>query len=195
MLSILDRRLRPWHFWLANAVALGWFVGMSLLTSEALPGAHLVRCPIGLCLGFYAPDVLRETLDGLDEDGRIFLADTLLPLDMILPALLLVALAITCVWFTRPGEPMSVPVSSGARYTFLAVPLLYCLADYGENFYLGEALEAYPEITDELAHRASLLTAAKSQLVVASVGLAAALAVAAWSLSRRGRDGLPPGPR
>jgi hypothetical protein len=192
MLSILDRRLRPWHFWLANAVAVGWFAGMSLLTSEALPGAHLVRCPIGLCLGFYAPDELRETLDGLEEGGRAFLADTLLPLDMILPALLLIAFGVTSVWFTRPGASMSVPVSAGARYTLLSVPLLYCLADYGENFALGEALEAYPDITDELAHRASLLTAAKSQLVVASLGVAAALALAAWSLGRRG--GPPPGP-
>ena len=192
MLSILDRRLRPWHFWLANAVAVGWFAGMSLLTSEALPGAHLVRCPIGLCLGFYAPDELRETLDGLEEGGRAFLADTLLPLDMILPALLLIAFGVTSVWFTRPGASMSVPVSAGARYTLLSVPLLYCLADYGENFALGEALEAYPDITDELAHRASLLTAAKSQLVVASLGVAAALALAAWSLGRR--HGSPPGP-
>jgi hypothetical protein len=193
MLSILDRRLRPWHFWLANAVALGWFAGMSFLTREALPGTQLVRCPIGLCLGFYAPDELRETLDGLEEGGRAFLADTLLPLDMILPALLLIAFCVTCVWFTRPGEPMSVPVSTSARYTFLCVPLLYCLADYGENFALGEALEAYPDISDELAHRASLLTAAKSQLIVASLGIAAALAVAAWSLARGSRGGSPPG--
>ncbi len=193
MLSILDRRLKPWHFWLANAVALGWFAAMSVLTREALPGAELVRCPIGLCLGFYAPDELRETLEALDEGGRAFLADTLLPLDMVLPVLLLIALGITCVWFTRPGKDMSVPVSAGARYTFLCVPLLYCLADYGENIALGEALDAYPDISDALAHRASLLTAAKSQLVVASIGLAAALAVAAWSLAQRKSGRSPPG--
>jgi hypothetical protein len=54
-----------------------------------------------------------------------------------------------------------------------------------------EALQAYPNIPYRLARRASILTAAKSQLVVASLGLAVALAIAAWGLAHHWRDGWP----
>ena len=111
---------------------------------------------------------------------------------MVLPTLLLVAFAVTYVWFSRPGRATAVPLSSGARYAFLCVPLFYCLADYAENWTLAEALQAYPNIPYRLARRASILTAAKSQLVVASVGIAVALAVAAWGTAHRsGSDAGP----
>lgn len=194
MLSVLDRRLKSWHFWVANSVAVGWFVAMGLATQAALPGVKLFRCPIGLCLGYYSPVELQTTLTKIGRNGREFLAETLLPLDMVLPALLLVALTITYVWFSRPGAAFAVPLSPGARYAFLCVPLLYCLADYAENWSLVEALQAYPNIPYRLARRASFLTAAKSQLIVASLGIAVALAIAAWGLSRRspGEGGWPP---
>lgn len=194
MLSVLDRRLKAWHFWLANGVALAWFAGMSFATQAALPGVKLFRCPIGLCLGYYSPIELQTTLTKIGKSGREFLADTLLPLDMVLPALLLVALTITYLWFSRPGAPFSVPLSSGARYSFLCVPLFYCVADYAENWSLADALQAYPSIPYRLARRASILTAAKSQLIVAALGIAVALAIAAWGVARRsaGAAELPP---
>ena len=74
---------------------------------------------------------------------------------------------------------------------FLCVPLLYCLSDYAEDWTLVEALHAYPNVPYRLARRASILTAAKSQLVVASVGLAVAFAIAAWGLAHHWRDGSP----
>jgi hypothetical protein len=152
-------------------------------TQSALPGVKLFRCPIGLCLGYYSPVELQTTLTKIGRNGREFLTETLLPLDMVLPALLLVALAITYIWFSRPGHPVNVPLSRGARYAFLCVPLFYCLADYAENWTLAEALQAYPNIPYRLARRASLLTAAKSQLIVASLGIAVALAIAGWGFA------------
>ena len=141
--------------------------------------------------GYYSPIELHATLTKIGRGGREFLANTLLPLDMVLPTLLLIALSVTYVWFSRPGHEMSVPLSTGARYAFLCVPLLYCLSDYAENLTLVEALQAYPNIPYRLARRASILTAAKSQLVVASLGLAVALAIAAWGLAHHWRDGWP----
>src|SRR5437763_13325242 len=146
MLSVLDRHLRSWHFWLANAAAVAWFAGMSLATQAAMPGVKLFRCPIGLCLGYYSPGELHATLTKIGKNGREFLAETLLPLDAALPALLLVALCVTYVWFTRSGHDMAVPLTPRARCAFLCVPLLYCLADYAENWTLAEALQAYPNI-------------------------------------------------
>jgi hypothetical protein len=109
---------------------------------------------------------------------------------MLLPAMLFVAFTITYVWFSRPGQAVAVPLSSGARYAFLCVPLAYGLADYAENWALAESLQAYPNIPYRLARRASILTATKSQLVVASVGIAVALVVAAWGTAHRsGNDG------
>ena len=64
------------------------------------------------------------------------------------------------------------------------VPLFYCLADYAENWTLAEALQAYPNISYRLARRASFLTAAKSQLIVAAIGLALALVIAACGTER-----------
>lgn len=184
MLSVLDRRLTFWHLCVANGVALAWFVGMSVATQAALPGIKLFRCPIGLCLGYYSPAELQATLTRVGRNGRQFFAETLLPLDMLLPALLLVALTITYVWFTRPS-PDAVPLSSGARYALLCVPLFYCLADYAENWALAEALQTFPNVSYRLARRASFLTAAKSQLIVASFGIALALVIVAWGRTRR----------
>lgn len=188
MLAVLDRHVRAWHLWVANGVALTWFVGMSIASRVALPNVVLFRCPIGFCAGGYAPSDLRAALTDIGPEGRAFVRDTLLPLDRVLPAVLLVALLITYVWFSRPGQRMAVPLSPGARYALLAVPVLYCLADYGENWAVAEMLRAYPSVDDRLAFRASLLTAAKSQLVAASIGIALALAIAAWGSSSRPRE-------
>jgi hypothetical protein len=201
MLSVLDRHLKLWHVLLANILALGWFAGMQIATQAALPGVKLFRCPIGMCLGYYSPNELYATLARIGRNGRQFFAETLLPLDMLLPTLLLVAFTVTYVWFSRPGHALAVPLSTGARYAFLCVPLLYSLADYAENWTLVESLQAYPNIPYRLARRASFLTATKSQLVVASIGIAVALAVAAWGTAHRsgddahhrlGEDGPPP---
>jgi hypothetical protein len=180
MLYLLDRHIKFWHMCLANGAALAWFAGMSLSIAAALPGARLFRCPIGLCLGYYAPIELQATLTAIGKDGRRFLAETLLPLDMVLPALLALALILTCVWFSRPNQARPIPLSRGARAALLCVPLLYCLADYAENWALAEALDAFPNIPYRLARRASFLTATKSQLVTAALGIALALAIAAW---------------
>jgi hypothetical protein len=185
MLSVLDRRIRFWHVVLANIVAVAWFAVIQVATQAALPGVKLFRCPIGMCLGYYSPNELNATLTRIGRAGRQFFAETLLPLDMVLPALLLIAFSLTYVWFSRPGQTTAVPLSSGARYAFLCVPLFYCLADYAENWTLVESLQAYPNIPYRLARRASFLTAAKSQLVVASIGIAVALVVAAWGTAHR----------
>jgi hypothetical protein len=186
MLHLLDRHIKFWHMCLANGAALAWFAGMNLSIQVALPGARLFRCPIGLCLGYYAPIELQATLTAIGKDGRHYLADTLLPLDMVLPALVAVALVLTCVWFSRAT---AMPLSRGARAALLCVPLLYCLADYAENWALAEALEAFPNIPYRLARRASFLTAAKSQLVTAALGIALALAIAAWGRAHQQRPG------
>ena len=120
MLSVLDRRIRFWHVALANIVALAWFAGIQVATQAALPGVKLFRCPIGMCLGYYSPNELNATLTRIGRSGRQFFAETLLPLDMVLPALLLVAFWLTYVWFSRPGQAIAVPLSAGARYAFLA---------------------------------------------------------------------------
>ena len=159
MLSVLDRHLKLWHVVLANVLALGWFAGMQLATQAALPGVKLFRCPIGMCLGYYSSNELNATLARIGRNGRQFLAETLLPLDMVLPALLLVAFTVTYVWFSRPGQAVAVPLSAGARYAFLCVPLFYSLADYAENWTLVESLAGLsqhplpPRAQGELPHR------------------------------------------
>jgi hypothetical protein len=81
----------------------------------------------------------------------------------------------------------AIPLGQGARTALLCVPLLYCLADYAENWALAEALDAFPEIPYRLARRASLLTAAKSQLVTAAIGVALALAISGWGRGQKHR--------
>jgi|GEM_PF-3306727 len=189
MLSVLDRRLTLWHVWLLNVIALAWFAGMLLATQSSLPGVKLFRCPIGLCLGYYTPLELHATLTRIGAEGRQFLLQTLLPLDMVLPFLVLAALTLTYAWYSRPANGTTVPLSRGARYALMCTPLAYCAADYAENWALAEVLAAYPNVPYRLARRASFLTAAKSQLIVASVGIAVALVVAAWGLAHRSRNG------
>jgi hypothetical protein len=184
MLSVLDRHVRFWHVCVVNAATLAWFFAMGYATSSALPGVKLFRCPIGLCPGYYAPIELQATLTRIGRDGRDFLADMLLPLDMVLPALVLIALTLTYVWLSRSEDGFAMPLSRGARSALLCVPLLYCLSDYAENFALAEALQVFPNIPYRLARRASILTAAKSQLIVAAIGIGAALAIAAWGRAR-----------
>jgi hypothetical protein len=189
MLFFLDRHLRLWHVCLADGAALAWFAAMNLAAQSGLPGIRLFRCPIGLCFGPYAPVELQATLTRIGKEGRRFLSDTLLPLDMVLPALLALALMLTCLWLSRADATTGMGLSRGARLALLSVPLLYCSADYAENWALAEALAAFPDIPYRLARRASFLTAAKSQLVTAAVGIALALAVAVWGRSRQRRSG------
>ena len=184
MLSVLDRHIKLWHVALIDAAAVAWFAGMTFATQNALPGAKLFRCPIGMCPGYYSPNDLQTTLTAIGKNGREFFSNTLLPLDMVLPALLLVALVVTYLWLSQQGHPVSIPLTVGSRCMLLAVPVLYCLSDYAENLTLLEALDAYPNISYRLARRASFLTATKSQLVVASVGIAVALLIAAWGRHR-----------
>ena len=189
MLAVLDRHIRAWHMQLAIGAAVAWFVVMTLATQAALPGVKLFRCPVGLCPGYYLPNELHATLTRIGKNGRDFFAETLLPLDMVLPTLLLIAFAAAYIWYTRPGEAFAVPLSPGFRHALLSVPILYCLADYAENWTLVEALRAYPNIPYWLARRASFLTATKSQLVTASIGIAIALAIAAWGRGRASPSG------
>jgi hypothetical protein len=53
-------------------------------------------------------------------------------------------------------------------------------------------LRTYPNIPYWLARRASFLTATKSQLITASVGIAVALAIAAWGRGRADGSSFPP---
>jgi hypothetical protein len=191
MLAVLDRNIKAWHLWAVNGLTVAWFIAITVASRMALPEVALFRCPVGFCAGGYAPDDLRATLTDIGEEGRDFLRDTLLPLDLILPALLCCAFMVTYVFFSRPGHASAIPLTSGARYGLLAVPLLYGLADYGENWAVAQMLQAFPKIGDALAHRASVLTAAKSQLVAASLGIAVALAIAAWGSGRSGRPRAP----
>ncbi|MDX2201927.1 MAG: hypothetical protein NW223_04210 [Hyphomicrobiaceae bacterium] len=190
VLMTLDRALRPLHVVLANAAALVWFVTVTLEGRQALPSAALVRCPIGFCAGGYSPEELYSMLDEIGEDGRAFLHDTMLRSDLVLPALVLLALVLDIVWFSRSDARVSVPLEPLARGCLLVAPVLYCIVDYLENMLLGEMLRAYPALEDTTAERLSLLTAAKSQLFAAAAGIAGALAIAACGLALR--SGRPP---
>jgi hypothetical protein len=185
LLSFLDRRLRAWHVVAANTLALLWFIGITVASRMALPNVALFRCPIGFCAGGYSPEDLYSILDEIGDEGRAFLHDTLLRADRVLPALLLVALVLTIAWFTGPGRKTAIVLKPGARYVLLAVPVLYCIADYMENSAIAEILRLYPDVEDVMADKASVLTAAKSQLVAASLGIGAAVAIAAWGSGAR----------
>lgn len=184
-LSGLDRHLKLWHVATLNIAALVWFIGLTLASRIALPGVALFRCPIGFCAGGYSPEELYSIFDEIGEEGRAFLYDTLLKADLVLPALLTAALVLDIIWFSRPGARVSVPLHPGARLAMLTVPLLYAVADYVENSAIANVLRLYPNIDDVMAEKTSLLTAAKSQLVAASIGIAGALATAAWGLASR----------
>ena len=70
-----------------------------------------------------------------------------------MPALLLAALTVTYLWLSQQGHAVSIPLSAGMRRMLLAVPVLYAVADYAENWALVEAVQAYPNIPYRLARR------------------------------------------
>ena len=191
-LSGLDRHLKLWHVATINIVTLAWFIGLTLASRIALPGVALFRCPIGFCAGGYSPEDLYSIFDEIGEEGRAFLYGTLLWADLVLPALLMAALILDIIWLSRASARLSVPLHPDDRLAMLAVPLLYAIADYAENSAIANVLRLYPHIDDVTAEKTSLLTAAKSQLVAASIGIVAALATAAWGLSHRSGTQSPP---
>ena len=67
-------------------------------------------------------------------EGRAFLHDTLIPLDRVLPLLVLTATGLGSVWLTRPHKSWGVAGEGRLRYMLLAVPILYAVADIGENW-------------------------------------------------------------
>jgi hypothetical protein len=183
MLAWIDRRLAGWHVWAINGATLAWFIGMWIATLRALPDTRLHFCPIGLCLGGYPPRIARDTLTAIGPEGRRFLLEVLMPLDRVLPALLLVALVLTYLWYTRPTGPL--PLSPTARGFLLLLPVSYVVTDYAENATVIDMLRQHPGFPDALARRASDWTEAKSQLVTAALLVAAALIAAAWWKQRQ----------
>ena len=190
MLAFLDRNLRFWHVVGLNGAAIAWFAGMTIASQMALPNVSLSRCPIGFCATGYSADRVNLMLRVIGPDGRTFLEETLLPLDRVLPMLLLVALGATYAWLTRPGADWTVPLEPKYRYMLLAVPLFYCVADLCENRAFAQMLASFPQIGYREVRTASIFTSLKSQLIAASLGIAMALAIVAWVNARRsGKDG------
>jgi len=170
-----------WHLVaIVDGLALAWFVTITVACRLALPDIALFRCPIGLCLGGYEPAELRSVLTAIGADGRGFLAHTLLPLDTVMPVLVTVALMLTIAWLTRPAPSQPIRIDQRLRLALVCVPLLYGFADYAENWQITRVLHAYPDIPDAMARTASRLTAAKSQMLVASIGIVLAFAAARW---------------
>lgn len=187
LIARLDQTLKPWHVIVANVAAIAWFAGVTIFGRAALPSVALMRCPVGFCAGGYPPEEMFSLLDEVGEEGRRFLHSSVVWGDVVLPLLFLLAFVLDILWFSRPGARVSVSLQPMARLGLLLVPVLYFLADYMENAALEQMLRVYPDLEDVMAERASLLTAAKSQLFAASAGIALALAVAAWGLSLRPR--------
>ena len=183
----VDRILRPWHVWSLGVLACGWFIGLIVAGSSSLPGIATSRCPIGMCLTGYPPHVAREFFGALGPQGRTALTRLLSPFDFVTPVLLVLALMSIVLYCTRPRALGGrTPLTTGWRLTLIALPLLYGLADYGENVAVLRMLAETGQISDQLAHRGSVLTAAKSQLVVASIAFAGAFVIAGWLERWRG---------
>lgn len=193
LIARLDFTLRPWHVAAANFAAVAWFAGVTIFGRAALPTVALFRCPVGFCAGGYPPEELFSLLDEVGEDGRRFIHDSMVWGDLVLPMLFLTAFVLDILWFSRPGARVAVSLQPMARLGLLLVPVLYFCADYMENAAIEQMLRAYPDLEDTMAERASILTAAKSQLFAASAGIALALAVAAWGVSLRQRAQQQPG--
>ncbi len=187
MLQILDRSLKTWHVGVLNGAAIAWFLAITYASGLSVPQASFFRCPIGLCLAGYTANDATLSLRIIGADGRAFLERVLLPMDRVMPALLALALIATIVRLTRAKDRVSIPLDPIYRYMLIFVPVLYAAADYTENWAFSEMLKAYPNINYKLVARASMSTALKSQLVAASIGIAAALAIAAAARARGGK--------
>ena len=178
MLTYFDQRLKGWHVALLSVGAIVWFLAMMFVAQAALPRFPLLRCPIGFCLAGYSANSATIALQMLGDEGRDYLLNTFMPLDQVLPFLLLLAFAVNYLWWTRPGVAWSIPLEPKYRLMLLLVPLVYCIADYMENWSFGELLHSYPKIDYRLVRRMSIITSIKSQLVAASIGIAVALPAA-----------------
>lgn len=192
LLARLDQSLKLWHVLVANAASLFWLAGVTIFGRVAVPSVALFRCPVGFCAGGYAPEELYSMLDEIGEEGRRYIYESMIWGDLMLPMLLLLALVLDIAWFSRPDRQVGVNLQPMARLGLLAVPVLYFLTDYMENAAIAQMLRLYPDVEDVMAERASLLTAAKSQLFAASAGIVVALAVAAWGTSLYPREKAPP---
>ena len=145
MLAVLDRHIRVWHMWLAVASAVAWFVVMTLATQAALPGVKLFRCPVGLCPGYYLPNELHATLTRDRQEWPRFLRRN--------PAAPRHGTAHAAADRLRRRLHLVHPArrslrrspDAGFRQALLCVPILYCIADYAENWALVEALQRLPQ--------------------------------------------------
>ncbi len=185
MLAFLDRTLTWRHVALATGAAILWFAAMTWASFQVLPRGGLFRCPIGFCVTGYSANGVTLSLQLMGVQGRATLQDMLLPLDRVWPLLVLLACVLNTAWWTRPGDRYAIRLEPKWRYVLMVAPVVYCLADYGENWAFGAILKSYPRIGYRDVMFASSFTAVKSQLIVASLGIVVALAVAAWIEGRR----------
>ncbi len=184
MLGILDRNLKAWHVAAVSVAAIGWFAGMTIASHIAMPGIALFRCPIGFCVTGYSANSVALLLRRIGLEGREFLQGTLLPLDRVLPVLVLAAALANYAWWTRPHGARSVKLEPVYRLVMMAVPIVYCVVDYLENWAFTALLHSFPDINYRAVRLASIFTAAKSQLIAATLGIILALMIAAWFSER-----------
>lgn len=189
MLDFLDRKMRGRHVAAATAVAMLWFAAMTWVSYQVLPRGEMFRCPIGFCVAGYSANSATLMLQLMGAEGRATLQNMLLPLDRIWPLMVLIACVFHIAWWTRPGAKYAIRIEPTYRYMLMAVPAIYALADYGENWAFGKLLESFPKIGYRDVQFASGFTAVKSQLIAASIGIVLALAIAAWLSVRRGAKG------
>ncbi len=183
ILGFIDRRMRQRHLWLLLAAVIALDVLMLSYTARKLSVHGLpmfdLRC------GGYGVSDARTYVEGLTAANKLWrYAFVQIPIDMAFAIIEAAALAALYLWFTRPKARFSIAMPGKARMLLLLFPAGQALFDLSENSLVWVMLKSGPSVSPSLVRAASFSTTTKWALAMMSVGIAAALAIAAWQTGK-----------
>jgi hypothetical protein len=108
----------------------------------------------------YTVEEARALLTALSDIGRNFYADVQLQIDTVFPAIYALSRMLLLLWLTAPGR-LAAHVPLAIRIALLVPPILTAWFDYFENNAIAAMLVAGPQVSADLAARASFWTQTK----------------------------------
>jgi hypothetical protein len=185
MIRLLDRLATGRHVAITFLAALAVLLGANVFSThfyrrtggygllDLAGGSNVAATGTG-----YSPDTAYELLTRWGPAGRHDQLVFTLTLDVLVPILTFLFLALALLKLTRPHRQVR-----WLRVLAVALPVAYLISDYGENITILAMVLGYPRRLDAVAGLAGALWTAKtatSTLALVAVLLAALLRLTGW---------------
>lgn len=175
----VDAGLQGWHVVLLWVMTLmvGAFLGF--VTGERLQElAHGVQIFDLRFTGYDHEDAVA-ILTALGDEGNRYYRNVQLVVDFLFPPLFFLAVSSAFLYFSKPYARFSLPLPEGIRLVVVALALIGCVCDLGENLSVMAMLLGDGDPTTSLVNLGSAFTVVKAAaLTLAGAAMAVTIVLA-----------------